>query len=276
MTFVSLRRGATFVGLATILAAPGVHAQALLEHRDLALIGGATAASVALSLFDVRIAHRFSDTAFHQGHPGFTVAAKRASVVTETVLMATGTTIWAIGRLSHGSGTADVALHTTESVASAAMLIQIVRGALGRARPYVIEDSGDVRNADPHEYQLFHGFTSYNFRSYPSMHAMASFAVASALANEMRLRDTPHRAEIAPLLYTAAAAPSLARMYLDEHWASDIVMGVFLGVFSGQKVVGYSHSHPGNYFDRKFLPHSARLTFSAGGAGGFSATLLPF
>jgi membrane-associated phospholipid phosphatase len=107
------------------------------------------------------------------------------------------------------------------------------------------------------------------------MHAMASFAAASALAQEMRVRDTPHRSVIAPALYTAAAMPALARMYLDEHWTSDIAMGVFLGVFAGQKAVLYSHAHPDNKVDRRFLKPSVRATFTHD-ARGLSFSILPY
>ncbi|MDB4873641.1 MAG: phosphoesterase PA-phosphatase related protein [Gemmatimonadetes bacterium] len=246
----------------------------LITHRDMALIGAASAASVGLFALDVRVAHAFTDSAFHQRHPGLTAAAKRGSLVTETVLMITGGATWAVARWSRDQGTADVALHTTESVASAAMFIQVVRGALGRARPYVLDDSGEVRDADPREFQLLHGFTSFNYRSYPSMHAMASFAAATALAQEMRYRHTPNREILTPMLYVAATAPSLARMYLDEHWTSDIAMGVFLGVFSGQKVVGYSHAHPNNWVDRKLLKKATMVVTRDG--GGFGIRLLPF
>ena len=247
----------------------------LITGRDMALIGAATAGSAGLTLFDARIARAFTDSAFHTRHPGFTTAAKRASLVTETVLMLSSSAVWGIARLTKSPAAADVGLHTFESVASAAMFIQVVRGALGRARPYVITDSGQTRDADPHDFQFLHGFTSFNYRSYPSMHAMASFAAATALVQEMRIRGTPHRGVYAPLLYTAAVVPGLARMYLDEHWASDVVMGVFLGAFSGQKIVDYSHAHPNNWFDRKFLPRSMRLTVIHG-ANGFGLTLIPF
>ena len=92
------------------------------------------------------------------------------------------------------------------------------------------------------------------------MHAMASFGAASALVQEMRVRHAPLRAEVAPLLYTAAAMPSLARMYLDEHWTTDIALGVFLGVFAGQKAVLYSHAHPNNRIDREFLKPMIRAS----------------
>jgi membrane-associated phospholipid phosphatase len=248
----------------------------LLDGRDLALLAGATAASAALVTIDTRVANFMSDSAFHARHPGFTANAFRASHATETVLMITGGLVWGFARLRDDRGTADVAFHTTESVLSTAMVIQVVRGALGRGRPYVLDDdNGEKRNGDPREFKFLRGFTSYNYRSWPSMHAMASFAAASALAQEMRVRNTPHRQVIAPALYTAAIMPSLARMYLDEHWTSDIAMGIFLGVFAGQKVVLYSHAHPDNPVDHRFLKPELRATFTHD-AGGLSFSILPY
>jgi membrane-associated phospholipid phosphatase len=168
-----------------------------------------------------------------------------------------------------------VALHTTEGVAATAMFIQVIRGALGRSRPYVIDQVGEKRNGQPYDFNWFQGFRSFNYRAFPSMHSMASYAVAAGLATEMRRRDTPDRAVIAPVLYAAAALPSLSRMYLDEHWASDIALGAFLGVFAGQKAVNYSHDHPDNYFDRKFLKPSMRVTFTHD-ANGLSYLVTPF
>jgi membrane-associated phospholipid phosphatase len=262
--------------VAAISTANRVQAQeAVISGRDIALTAAATAGAVALSRADARIARAFSDSGFHARHPGFRTAANRASIATETVFMSTGAVVWGIGRMRNDGGTADVGLHVAESVASAAMFIQIVRGALGRARPYVLGDDGKKRDAHPYEFDALHGFTSFNYRSFPSMHAMASFAVATALTEEMRVRHAPHRQVVAPALYAAAVMPSLARMYLDEHWASDIAMGMFLGVLAGQKVVLYSHAHPGNAIDRRFL----RPTVHAGlrvGAEGLSLTLVPF
>lgn len=253
------RLSAIALVMTTLLASP-VHAQStdersgvLITGRDLGLVAGATAGTAIISRIDVPLARMFADSCFHARHPGLTTAAKRASFVTETVLMATGGAVYGVARIRHDRATADVALHTTESVLSAALFIQVVRGALGRARPYVIDEAGEKRDTDPYDFEPLHGFTSFNYRSFPSMHAMASFAVASALSQEMRQRDTPNREVIAPLLYVGAAMPALARLYLDEHWTSDIVMGAFLGVFAGQKVVTYSHDHPDNRFDRALL-----------------------
>jgi len=91
----------------------------------------------------------------------------------------------------------------------------------------------------------------------------------------MRRRDTPNRSVIAPALYVGAAMPALARMYLDEHWTSDIAMGVFLGVFAGQKVVMYTHDHPDNRLDHALLKPRRSVTVSYG-TGGLSFGLASF
>jgi membrane-associated phospholipid phosphatase len=273
LVLVSIGGIAPRVGAQSVTPAPP--SAVLLSSRDLSLIAGATLGTAALSLVDVRVANVLGDSAFHLRHPGLTTAAKRASIVTETVLMITGGLVYGIARIEKDDGTADVALHSTISVLSAAMAIQVVRGALGRARPHVINEAGETRHTDPYDFQPLHGFTSFDYRSFPSMHAMASFAVASALAQEMRQRDTPNRGVIAPVLYVGAAMPALARMYLDEHWSSDIAMGVFLGVFAGQKVVMYTHDHPDNRLDHTFLKPRLSATMSIG-ADGLSFGLAPF
>lgn len=270
-----VRTVAVAAGVAAMMpAAPLARAQStnqsagvVITGRDMGLVAGATAGAAVLSRFDVPLAHFFNDSAFHARHPGFTTAANRASLATETVLMITGGTIYGIARIRHDAGTADVALHTTESVASAAIFIQVVRGLLGRARPFVIDEVGERRDSDPYDFEPLHGFTSFNYRSFPSMHAMASVAVATALTQEMRLRNTPHRGVIAPVLYAGAAMPALARLYLDEHWLSDIALGAFLGAFAGQKVVTYSHARPDNRIDNFFLGPRMNVGLTTGPHG---------
>ena len=247
----------------------------LITSHDLAVVGAATAGAALLSLYDVRIARAVGDTALHVQHTGFATAAKRASFVTETVLMATGGAVYVVAKHEQNEAAADIALHSTISVLSAATFIQVVRGMAGRARPYLVDENGQLRDSNPYDFSLWHGFTSFDYRSFPSMHAMASFAVASALSQEMRFRHTRGRDVISPVLYAGASMPALARLYLDEHWASDIALGAFLGVLSGQKVVQYTHSHPNNWLDRKFLGSRATATVSIG-ANGFSFGIAPF
>ena len=64
-------------------------------------------------------------------------------------------------------------------------------------------------------------------------------------------------------------------MYLDEHWTSDIAMGIFLGILAGQKVIGYSHDHPDNRIDRALLRPRASAVVRWNGRG-MSMAVMPF
>ena len=60
-----------------------------------------------------------------------------------------------IARLRKDDGTAAVALHTTESVSPATLVIQVIRGALGRARAHASDVSGEQRDDDRHHARGF-------------------------------------------------------------------------------------------------------------------------
>ena len=91
------------------------------------------------------------------------------------------------------------------------------------------------------------------------MHAMASFAAATALGQEMRVHRMRYREVAIPLLYVAASASPAARLYLDEHWASDVALGALIGIFAAQKTVNYSHAHEPTPVDRILLNRETRI-----------------
>ena len=57
-------------------------------------------------------------------------------------------------------------------------------------------------------------------------------------------------------MYGGALLTGVSRMYNNQHWASDVLVGAGIGTFAGLKVVRFHDSHSGNRVDRFFLAGS--------------------
>lgn len=231
-----------------------------LTRRDLEFAGAALVATGALSYFDPAIARasqrgRRSDPVTHENVDGLSRFSTKVSKVNETTLTAAGIITYGAGRLFRSPVVTDVALHATESVVLASLASQIIRGPLGRTRPYVSHDS------DQYKFKPFRGFfgdSTFDYRAYPSIHTSSSMAIATVVTMEIHRRTPDATPFVAPVLFAAGMLPGLVRIRLDQHWTSDILSGAFMGVLAGYKVVSYSHAHPDNRFDRMLL--SASIT----------------
>jgi membrane-associated phospholipid phosphatase len=220
-----------------------------LTRRDLVTSGLALGATVLLTRYDDDIALASRQSRFQS--ESATRFALNVSKVNETTLTAAGILTYGIGRLTGSRSTADIGLHTTEAVVLASLASQIIRGPLGRARPYEVKDTNQYDFAFGAGFRR--GESGFKRRAFPSIHTSSGMAVATVLSMELhrrRPRATPY---VAPLLYAAGLLPGLVRIQLDQHWASDVAAGAFMGVLSGYKVVSYSHANPGNVFDRTLL-----------------------
>jgi membrane-associated phospholipid phosphatase len=264
--------GAVAVLLALVAGLAGAQApdtlgrdKTFLTRRDLLYSGIALGATVLLSRYDDDIALASQQPRFKGAN--VTDFALKVSKVNETTLTAAGILTYGIARLSKSRTTTDVALHATESVVLASLASQIIRGPLGRARPYVTGDTGQ------YDFQFGAGFrrkeAGFQRRAFPSIHTSSSMAVATVLTMELHRRRPGATPFVAPVLYAAALLPGLVRIQLDQHWASDVAAGAFMGVLSGYKVVSYSHAHPDNVFDRTLLKFSV-TPVKGGYAVGFS------
>lgn len=258
------------VGAPTALAqgadTSGRH-KTFLVRRDLAIAGAALGAAALLSRWDTDIARasqrpHWQDSATHQ-------LALDISKVNESTLTLAGVALYGIGRLTRQRALTDVALHATESVLLASLASQAIRGPLGRSRPYVTKDSNQ------YDFQFMAGFrrgeAGFERRAFPSIHTSSSMAVATVVAMELKRREVRGATVAAPFIFAAGMLPGLARINLDTHWASDVLAGAFMGVFTGYKVVTYSHQHPDNAFDRVLL----KATVVPDPAGGFRIGFSP-
>lgn len=234
------------------------------EPSDLAWTGAFALGSFAISRFDPAVAKYFQEPR-KQTDATMRGAADVFTHLHETTLTLGGLATYGIARLVHGGrDVQEIGLHAAEAVAAASITSQVIRGPLGRARP---KDASPIFE-DQYEFHWFEGFRNFRYRAYPSIHASSAFAVATVVVAETHYRSPRSTWLVAPVAYGIAAGPCYARMYLGQHWASDIFMGAFFGSFYGLRIVDYAHAHPDNKFDRFFLGPRKTTGLSVVPSGG--------
>ena len=217
----------------------------LFTRNDLAWSGALVLASVLLFQVDDNI-DRWMQKEHIQESDFIRRGAEIANLAKDDQVMLAGALLYLTGRIAKKRTLADMAFHSTEAVLLSSVFLTLVRGSIGRSRPYVTPD-------DPTNFDLFQGFKQFEYRSFPSIHASANFAVAAVVHGEMSRRWPGRMKWVPPLLYATATLPTVSRLYLRRHWMSDLVLGAFVGVLTGRKIEEYHHTRPGNKVDKFFL-----------------------
>lgn len=214
--------------------------------RDVAIIEAFAIATVAVAPLDTRIAGRLQDSTL-QANRAMRRAADFVETVTDPGAAMIGIGLYAYGRIRNNIRAADLGLHGLEALVLGAQAGNLLKGIIGRARPYL-----DVTN--PHDYGAFRGFRGgSDYRAFPSGHTISAFAAASAVTSELKRWYPRSVWVVGPVLYGGAAAVGWSRMYDNKHWASDVITGAAIGTFAGLKVVHWHHMNPGNAVDRVLL-----------------------
>jgi hypothetical protein len=214
-------------------------------RRDAVLAGFAVLGTLAIAPFDERISHWAQSPTVQGG------TTRRSTVdwlthINETPLTLGAIATYGVGRLGRMKTVADIGLHMSESLLLTDIVSETIRGPIGRSRPRVTSNDAFV-------FHFWGGFTQFDQRSFPSLHSSSAFAAASSLFAEIAQRKPGAVWYAGPLLFGAAAVPGLTRVYLDQHWASDIASGAFIGTLLGTKVVRYAHSHRRSKVDQFLL-----------------------
>jgi hypothetical protein len=232
-------------GAQTTRHAPSDTQKTFFTRGDLVKSAAILGVSGVVAVFDERIA-RWTQTSRVQGSTSRQDLADNLTVVNETPLTIAAFATYGVGRLTGNETVADIGLHTTEALVLTVGLAEAIRGPLGRLRP---RESPE----DAFHFKFGKGFTDFAARSYPSIHAAAAWATATSIVGELKLRKPGAVKYVAPPLFIAATVPGFTRLYLNQHWASDIVAGTLMGAMLGSKVVSYAHSHDRNFVDRVLL-----------------------
>jgi hypothetical protein len=214
-----------------------------IKH-DLLSGGGIVLASGITAVFDERFERWAQSTGMQ--NPGRKDLAESLTWVNETPLTIAAAATYVVGRAVNNETISDVGAHWTETMVLTVAMSEVARITIGRIRPRASDGSA-------FSFKPFKGLTQFEARSYPSLHAAAAFATASALSEEVKVRNPEAARYVRPALYAAALVPGFTRLYLNEHWLSDVVAGTLLGAFVGNRVVHYAHSHDRNSIDRVLL-----------------------
>jgi membrane-associated phospholipid phosphatase len=130
------------------------------------------------------------------------------------------------GVFTHDSQAREVGVLGGEALLDSLMVVTALKYAGGRVRP----DSTTGERG-----QFFDGADSF-----PSGHAIESWALASVIAHEYKR----HGGKFVPYLaYGLASVVSVARFTAQRHYASDIVAGAAMGWFIGRYVYQTHEDH---------------------------------
>lgn len=252
----------------TITAKDTSHAQhqaPFFTLKDGLLAAGFAVATAAMFPLDKQFALDLRDSAT-QANRFFRRSSTGVELIASPGAYIIGGGLYAVGRLGHFDRVADLGWHGTEAVLFAQGITFVLKGAVGRGRPFL------TNGEDPGDYHMGKGFTSGNWSSFPSGHTSTAFAAAAAVTNETTRWWPRSEWVVGPIMYAGATAVGLSRMYHSRHWASDVALGAAIGTFSGRKVVQYAHGHPGNKLDRLMLRTSV---VPDGHGGALVAVSLP-
>ncbi|MCX6282791.1 MAG: phosphatase PAP2 family protein [Bacteroidetes bacterium] len=115
------------------------------------------------------------------------------------------------------------ALKGVEAFVYAAIAAQILKQITHRQRP--------IQGDTPDPYYWEGPIGPITLTSFPSGHSAAVFAVATVIASAYE-----KTVWVPVLCYSLASLTALSRIYDNEHWMSDVVMGTAIGLAIGQTV----------------------------------------
>src|SRR5579862_1063302 len=148
-------------------------------------------------------------------------------------------TFYFIGLGTHDQRFRETGILGFEALVNTEILVEVLKIATRRERPL----NGTGKGA------FWSGNASLSSPSFPSGHAITSWALASVIAHEY-----PHPLIVPITAYALAATVCVSRFAAREHFASDTVAGAAMGWFVGDYIFTKRHNHeldkPGSTLER--------------------------
>jgi membrane-associated phospholipid phosphatase len=221
-------RAVTLVSRRTPVLSPGIDSvpkppprSALVRKGDVGFLLGAVAVAGVTSLYDSKIAVAAQKQSLGRLRLGN--AAAWGTTVGGNGPIGFSVVVWGAGFVAREHEWKALGREAVEAWMVSGGTVWLTKGLVGRARPYAaIRDQG--------LYKPGRGFSDNAYASFPSGHTASAFSVATVFADGTgKNKPWIHRtAQI--LAFGSAASVALSRMYLNDHWASDVIGGAALGV----------------------------------------------
>lgn len=220
----------------------------LFTGRDAAAVIGIAAAVAAVMPADRSITAAFQRRSL-QSSGGLKGTFNVFNTLADPGTIIFSAATYFVGLGAHSRPIASLGMHTGEAIVMGGVLSELIKGAVGRARP----SASPANSSDFHPWK---GFGNDSFASFPSGEATAAFATATMASREVG-RSWPRAAPyVTAASFAAATLVGVARVYTNHHWASDVVAGAGLGTLSAILFDRYNVKYPDNIFNRVFLPGS--------------------
>lgn len=126
------------------------------------------------------------------------------------------------------------------SAAASGLLQQLVKSAVGRARPVagLTKDTFDPFNS------------SRNFHSFPSGHAVLAFSNAYAIGKQFK------NPWVKGAIYAVGLVPGASRVWDKQHWVSDFAVSIALSIATVEAIDKYlDHKYSEKYNDGTKIVH---------------------
>lgn len=120
-------------------------------------------------------------------------------------------------------GTRKIAYEIGQASIYAGVINYVLKLAIGRARPYL--------NEGPNTFHPFSSLFNQDYHSNPSGHSTVAFVISTVLSRNAK----PVWLKV--LAYLPAALTLVSRVYQDQHWTSDDLLGAAFGYFIATWVV---------------------------------------
>ena len=208
----------------TVLAQP-LH----YDWKDWTVFGGVAAVTTLALVYDDEI-YDFVDGTF--GNEKWNTASKCTDVFGEEYfILPTVALTYAVGAIGDHCRLKNMSLAALQSFVYAEVASAGLKVLTCRLRPSEVNSQQSTVNS-----QTWLGpFKSFKSTSFPSGHAMRSFALATTIAGFY-----PDKKWVGIVSYSLATMTSLGRVVSKEHWASDVIVGAALGYFIGRGVVKFN------------------------------------